>query len=153
MLYIYTSIEEAKKSNRNLAVDIEAQFNLRYGTIIEKYEQDRFALKILSIIEGMKSHTKDTIIAKFGSVSMQDISTGSKGCLLSVLFNDEFVVSTDEMGYNCIHLLCKISKYIDIFILTSTEYTDLPEDTTAFVNNVRCYNKEDILQELEFSYG
>lgn len=152
MLYIYTSLEEAKKTGKNIVKDIEAQYILRYKSIVEKCKNNEGAFKILEIVEGMKEYLGDMIDAKFGKVSMKYISTGGKGCLLAYLYNSEFIVSTDELGYNCIYLLCELSKTTDIYLLTSCEYTSLPSDVTACING-QIYEEDDIVEALEDIYG
>ena len=138
---------------RNQCIDdIEAQYTLKRMDIIEKYEAIPNALRVLEIIEGMTYHDGDMIKAKFGSVALDNISTGGKGCLLITLYGNEIALSTDEIGYNGIDVICDLSKGIDIVIYSSTPYTYLPEGLTAFVNDELCVGADDIIDTMEAYY-
>lgn len=152
MLYIYTSQEVALKAAKTIVVDTEAFFLLRYTEIVEKYQNNAYVLNILKQIEGVTYFKGEYLEAKFGATALRNISTGGKGCILAVLYNNEFIVSTDEMGYNCINLLCRISEEIDIFLISSSEYTDLPVSCEAYVNGFYYGTKEDILYAMEEAY-
>lgn len=151
MLYIYT--DKSRVVVRNQCIDdIEAQYTLKRIDIIEKYERVSTALKVLETIEGMTYHDGDMIKAKFGSVALDNISTGGKGCLLIALYSNEIALSTDEVGYNGIDVLCDLSKDIDIVIYSSTSYTYLPEELTAYVNDELCIGADNIIDTMEAYY-
>lgn len=151
MLYIYTD-----KSNitveKQCIDDIEAQYVLKRKDIIERYESNSLALKVLQEIEGMTYHDGDMIKAKFGSVALDGISTGGKGCLLMALYNTKIALSTDEIGYNGIDVLCAISKEIDVHIYSSAPYTYLPEEAEAFVDGELYSGSENIMDAMEAVY-
>ncbi len=146
MLYIHT------KKDDNTIINIEALFLLRYTDIKNKAMSDTRILHILKEIEGMTSINGDVLIAKFGAVSLHDISMGAKGCILAVLYSDEYVISTDEMGYNCIFELAYLSKSTDIRIYSSAPYTDFMDDIDVFIDQYICHNKGDVLDTMDALY-
>lgn len=152
MLYIYTSKEIAAKTGKTVVSDVEAFYLLRYNDIVATYESCDAALTVLTQIEGVTEHKGAYIEAKFGAIPLRSISTGGKGSILAVLYNTEFVVSTDEMGYNCIYLLWELSKSMDIFIYTSCEYTYLPANCVAYVNDQFCKDEETVMFAMEEAY-
>ncbi len=151
MLKIYTDKKIAQSSNLSVVLDVEAQYIVRYNDIIAKYENNQYALQILENIEGMTWHNGDVIKAKFGSVSMRDISTGGKACLLAVIYNEEFAVSNMEMGYNCICELFKVAKNININLIVDYVYEKLPieSEPEVYINDVRCENINEIIDMIE----
>lgn len=151
MLFIYTS-ENYFDPNKHLVSDIEAQFTIKKQDILNKYEQNEFALSALKEIEGMTFHQGDFINAKFGAVSLDNISTGGKGCLLLSLYNNEIILKTDELGYNCIEYLCHLAKTIDIHVYSSCEYNYLCDDIEAYVNNTLYTGTQNILDAMEAAY-
>ena len=115
MLKIYTNIEYAKKDGYTVESDIDAMFSLRSDNIANQYIDSR-SVKILQNIEGMTSRNKDRIIGKFGDVSLWDISTGGKGCLLAINYTD-FIIVADQLGENCLKLLLDLGNICDITIV------------------------------------
>ena len=113
MLYIYTDKTNIPAQKQYIH-DIESQYTLKRQDIIAKYENSPLALKVLQEIEGMTYHDGDMIKAKFGAVALDNISTGGKGCLLMALYHEEITLSTDEIGYNGIDVLCAMSKEFDV---------------------------------------
>ena len=109
-------------------------------------------LKALQEIEGMTHHNGDMIKAKFGAVALDNISTGGKGCLLMALYHTEIALSTDEIGYNGIDILCAMSKEIDVSIYSSALYTYFPEHIDGFVNKELYSGGENILNAMEAYY-
>ncbi|MDD6223606.1 MAG: hypothetical protein PUB18_01220 [bacterium] len=151
MLFIYTD-KRLITQRKQCVDDIETQYTLKRNDIISKYEKNEIALNALELIEGMTYHDKDMIKAKFGSVALDDISTGGKGCLLMALYHDIIALSTDEIGYNGIFLLCEMSKDIDVFIYSSAPYTYMLENIKAYVNNELCEGEDEILDYMEACY-
>ena len=149
MLYIITD-RKFNEQNKAWVQDVEALFNVRKSDIINRYESNTLALEALKTIEGMTEHRGDMIIAKFGAVALQDISTGGKVCLISALY-DDIVISTDEAGYNCINLLCEMSKVKDIFIYSSCSYTHILGVETS-INGISCNQSDEILDIMEEFY-
>ena len=144
MLYIYTS-----KDNKNTVFDADLVFYLNLPDIVKRYESNERVLRVLREIDGMTETMGDYIIAKYGSVSLGDLSTGCKACMLAVLYNDRYVVSADEMGYNCIKVLAEISKEMDIKLYTSYAYSDFPDEVVVNVNGKEYCDKYDILDAIE----
>ena len=152
MLYIYTN-KTFIPSQKQCIDDIKAQYTLKRADIISKYERVPLALKVLQEIEGMTYHDGDLIKAKFGSVSLDNISTGGKGCLLMALYHTKIALSTDEIGYNGIDVLCAMSKEFDVSIYSSAPYTYLPENIDGFINDEFYNGGENILDAMEAYYG
>lgn len=151
MLYIYTD-KSRVIAGKQCIDDIETQYTLKRNDIIEKYECSQSALGVLKTIEGMTYHDGDMIKAKFGSVALDNISTGGKGCLLMALYSNEIALSTDEVGYNGIDVLCELSRHTDIVIYSSAPYTYLPEELTAYVNDDLCIGADNIIDTMEAYY-
>lgn len=151
MLFIYTDKHNIKL-DRQCIDDIESAFTLKRNEIISRYEKNKESLDALTNLEGMTYHDKDMIKAKFGSVALDNISTGGKGCLLMALFHDEIALSTDEIGYNGIDELCKISKVTDVYLYSSAPYTYITEGITAYVNDIMCADSDDIIDTMEALY-
>ncbi len=146
MLHIFT-----KKDNTTI-INIESLFLLRYADIKNRVMSDDNILRILKEIEGMTSINGDMLEAKFGSVSLQNISMGAKACILAILYSNEYIISSDEMGYNCIFALAAISKNIDIKIYSSAPYSDFLDDTDVYIDQYLCHNKDDVLDTMEALY-
>lgn len=152
MLYIYTNKNNIPFEKQCID-DIEAQYTLKRNDIIQKYENSPLALNVLQEIEGMTYHDGDMIKAKFGAVALDNISTGGKGCLLMALYHTEIALSTDEIGYNGIDVLCAMAREIDVSIYSSALYTYLPEHIDGFVNGEFYSGGENILDAMEAYYG
>lgn len=152
MLYIYTDKTNIPAQKQYIH-DIESQYTLKRQDIIAKYENSPLALKVLQEIEGMTYHDGDMIKAKFGAVALDNISTGGKGCLLMALYHEEITLSTDEIGYNGIDVLCAMSKEFDVSIYSSAPYTYLPENIDGFINDEFYNGGENILDAMEAYYG
>lgn len=150
MLYIITD-KEFDESGREWVYDVEAKYNISKLDILDRYENNEHSIKLLKEIEGMKSHSKDMIIAKFGAVALDNISTGGKTGLLVSLY-DNIVVSTDEAGYNCIKQICEISKHKDVYITSCCAYAELPE-ISAYVNGKMCVGSDEIIDTMEVYYN
>lgn len=144
MLYIYTN-KSLINTRLQCIDDIEAHYILNKTEIVNSYESNNNALIALENIEGMTYHDKDMIKAKFGSVALDNISTGGKGCLLLALYHNKIALSTDEMGYNCIDLICKFARNIDITIYSSAPYYYINTTEPVYVNNTLCDNEDEIL--------
>ena len=150
MLYIYTDKYNIKKEKQCID-DIEAQYTLKRKDIINRYESNSLALKVLKQMEGMTYHDGDMIKGKFGSVALDNISTGGKGCLLMALYSNQIALSTDEIGYNGIDILCEMSLEIDVHIYSSVSYTYFPE-VNAYIDGELYSGSEDILDAMEGAY-
>ena len=146
MLYVCT-----RKDDKTI-IDVESLFILRYGDIKNRFMSDKNILFILEEIEGMTSAIGDVIIAKFGSVSLQNISMGAKACILAMLYSDEYTISSDVMGYNCIFALAAISKNTYIKIYSSAPYTVFPDDTDVYIDQYLCHNKDEVLDTMDALY-
>ena len=146
MLYINT------KKNDKTIINIEALFTLKYSEIKECYSSNKYVLQILEKIDGMKSYKDDVIDAKFGAVSLQDISMGSKACILAILYSKDYIISSDEMGYNCIEELAIISKDIDIRIYSSVPYSYFIDGVMVNIDGYECLNSDDVLDTMEALY-
>lgn len=145
MLKIYTSESIAKQlSNKDIIPDIEVRFLLRLTEKnIDTLYNDPISDLILQRIEGMTSRDKNGYItAKFGSVHLRDISTGSKALLLATKFHKEFIVPIDELGYNCIYLLFEISKQMDIEVISTRVLYHMKDDFIAYVNGKELHGDE-----------
>lgn len=150
MLYIFTNKDLI--TQREYHIDnIEEQFALNKQSILKLYEKNDYALKALREIEGMTYHDRDMIRAKFGSVSLDNISTGGKGCLLMALYHHKIALSTDEMGYNAIRFLVHIANNVDVYIYSSAPYTQFT-DCNAYVNGELCKGEDDIIDFMEACY-
>lgn len=115
MLNIFTSKRLAEEHNFIVEDDIDTMFRFRSENIKEKYTDPK-SMEILTKIEGMTRRNKDRIDGKFGDVSLYDISTGGKGCLLAVNYND-FIINACQLGENCLRLLLDLSEDMDINIV------------------------------------
>lgn len=151
MLKIYTSKEKAQQlSTKDIVPDIDSRFLLR---LTEKNKDtlynDKISEIILEKIEGMTARKENGYItAKFGDVQLRDISTGGKALLLATKFNNEFIVTIDEMGYNCIYLLFEICKNLDIEVISTRILYHMKDDFVAMVNGKTFYGDE-ITGEME----
>ena len=145
MLFLSTEKTE------NTIINIEDYFTLRYSDIRMRFANDKNVIRVLKEIDGMKSYSDDVLVAKFGSVPLYQISMGSKACILAILYNQEFIVSTDEIGYNCIALLADLSKNMDIHLYSSCSYWNFPEGISVNLNGNLC-NDADELNDLMHYY-
>lgn len=151
MLTIYTSKDSIPRdSKKSIAYNIEARFKLKLADA-EKQYTDADSVLILKDIEGMTRRDGEVIHAKFGAVSIQNISTGAKGCLLASTYNKEMIVSTDELGYNCIFILFEIAKHKDIEVISSRPYGYVPNNSEALIDGTLLSN-EDICDYMENIY-
>lgn len=146
MLYIST------KQDNNVITNIDDLFLLRYDDIKKKALQNKDIIYILQKIEGMKSYQNDIIQAKFGAVSLKDISMGVKSCILAILYSNEYTISTDEMGYNCIFALAEVSKSTNIRVYSSVSYTDFLDNIEVIIDNYKCHSKSDVIDTMEALY-
>lgn len=139
MLKIYT---DSSMSSKDYLLDVEAEFDID-EPIIESMYTDDLSVSILEKMEGMTSRNGKYIEAKFGTVSIMDISTGCKGLLLCVTRNNDCIVNIDEMGNNAIKLLAEISMNKDIEVVTHQVLKYFPDNFQCYVNNEKC-DKDDI---------
>lgn len=146
MLYVYTKKEETT------IINIESLFLLRYTDIKNRFMSNTNILYILKEIEGMTSFDGDVLNAKFGSVSLQNISMGAKACILAILYSDKYIVSSDEMGYNCIYALANVSKSTDIRIYSSAPYSDFIDGIDVYIDQYMCHSKEDVIDTMGALY-
>lgn len=117
MLNIFTSIEVAEEAGYEVKNEIDIMFNLRAEDDMKHQYEDATSREILEKIEGMKSRKGNRIDGKFGEVSLYDISTGGKGCLLAVNYTD-FIIEASQLGKNCLLLLLEMTqKDLDINIV------------------------------------
>jgi hypothetical protein len=133
MLKIFTSIELAEEYGYIVERDIDAIFSIRSEDIANMYI-DETSIRILKEIEGMTARNKDRIIGKFGDVSLYDISTGGKGCLLAVNCKD-FIIDACQLGDNCLSLLIGIADTMDIVIVHSDPIYSFG-NKTVMINNI-----------------
>ena len=146
MLYIHT------KTGENTVMNIESQFLLRYNDVKRRFPEDPHVLEALEKIEGMKDRREDVILGKYGAVALRDVSMGMKALILAVLYGGELTVSTDEMGYNCIFELCRISRDVDVHIYSSAPYNYFPEGVEADIDGQFCGTVEEVLETMEERY-
>lgn len=139
MLKIFT---DATLSSKEYLIDVEAEFDID-EPIIENMYKDSLSVSILEKMEGMTSRNGKYIDAKFGTVSIMDISTGCKALLLCATRNDDYLINIDEMGNNAVKLLAEISKIKDIEVVTHRVLKYFPKDFECYVNNEYC-DEEDI---------
>ena len=149
MLKIFTSINEAENNNYKVETDIDAMFGLK-SLNIENMYLDKYSVRILNDIEGMTSRNKDRIDGKFGNVSLYDISTGGKGCLLAVN-NSDFIISADQLGDNCIRVLVDIANDLDIAIVYTGITTVFNKEDEVIVDNTVEIGS-DIIHAMEDAY-
>lgn len=116
MLNIFTSTEKAEEAGYQVKNEIDIMFNIRAEDDMKNQYIDDTSKLILQRIEGMKSRFGNRINGKFGEVSLYDISTGGKGCLLAVNFKD-FIIDAAQLGKNCLRLLIELAKDRDITIV------------------------------------
>lgn len=138
MLKIYT---DNNLSQKNYLLDIEAEFNVN-EPIIENLYTDKTSIRILEEMEGMTSRKGKYIDAKFGTVSIMEISTGCKALLLCNTKNDNSIINVDEVGNNAIKILAQISQEKDIEVVTHRVLKYFPEDFMCFVNNEQCIGED-----------
>lgn len=152
MLSIYTSKDIAiKHSEKDIVPDVEVRFALRLTERCkDTLYNDIISTKILEKIEGMTARKENGYItAKFGGgVQLRDISTGAKTLLLATKFRDEFIVTIDEMGYNCIYLLFEICKNLDIEVISTRILYHMKDDFVAMINGKKLCGDE-ITGEME----
>lgn len=140
LLTIYTSKEIAQSySNKDIVPDTEVRFALRLTEANkDSLFNDAVSSEILQKIEGMTERKGNGYItAKFGDVQLRDISTGGKALLLATKFKDEFIITIDELGYNCIYLLFEICKKMDIEVISTRILYHMKDDFVAVVNGKR----------------
>ncbi|MCM1223887.1 MAG: hypothetical protein NC548_56485 [Lachnospiraceae bacterium] len=136
MLKIYTSKEIAKQQSKDKSIvsDVEATFTAIFKDKNEMF-RDTTSEFILKNIEGMtKRYDNDIIEAKFGPVSLSNISEGGKALLLVTKYNDSCIISTDILGYNSIYLLFELSKTVDIEVISTRVLYHMKPEYTALVN-------------------
>lgn len=151
MLSIYTSKDIAiKHSKKDIVPDTDKRFLLRLTDVNkDTLYNDIISTKILKSIEGMKARKENGYItAKFGDVQLRDISTGGKALLLATKFRNEFIVTIDELGYNCIYLLFEICKKLDIEVISTRILYHMKDDFVAIVNGKKLCGDE-ITGEME----
>lgn len=151
MLSIYTSKDIAiEHSKKDIVPDIDKRFLLRLTDANkDTLYNDIISTKILETIEGMTARKENGYItAKFGDVQLRDISTGGKALLLATKFNNEFIVTIDEMGYNCIYLLFEICKNLDIEVISTRILYHMKDDFVAMVNGKK-FCGDEITGEME----
>jgi hypothetical protein len=117
MLKIYTSSQIAEKSGYKVLSNIDEFFKIKSKDMRNMYKNS-ISVRVLKEVEGMTSRIGDIIDGKFGTVRLQDISTGGKGCLLAVNFQD-FIIDTCQLGDNCLLLLMDLADKMDITIMHS----------------------------------
>lgn len=151
MLSIYTSKDIASKySKKDIVPDTDKRFLLRLTDANkDTLYNDIISTKILKSIEGMTARKENGYItAKFGDVQLRDISTGGKALLLATKFRNEFIVTIDELGYNCIYLLFEICKKLDIEVISTRILYHMKDDFVAMVNGKKLCGDE-ITGEME----
>lgn len=109
MLNIFTSIDRAEKAGYEVKNEIDTMFHLRAEDNMKNQYTDHLSTLVLKQIEGMKSRVLNRIDGKFGEVSLYDISTGGKGCILAINYND-FIIDAAQLGKNCLQLLLDIAQ-------------------------------------------
>lgn len=139
MLKIFT---DDTLSSKEYLTDVEAEFDID-EPIIENMYNDCLSVRILEKMEGMTSRNGRYIDAKFGTVSIMDISTGCKALLLCTTRNDDYIINIDEMGNNAVKLLAEISTAKDIEVVTHRVLKYFPKDFKCYVDNEYC-DGEDI---------
>lgn len=139
MLKIYT---DSSMSNKEYLEDIEAEFNID-ELVIDNMYKDELSVYILKMIEGVTSRTGKYLDAKYGTVSIMDISTGCKALLLCVTRNKDCIINIDEMGNNAVKFLAELSKNIDIDIVTHRVLKYFPDEFRCYIND-EYYEKDDI---------
>lgn len=115
MLNIFTSEQTAQEKGFIVEKDIDTMFSLRSENIRDQY-LDAVSEEILHRIEGMTERKGDRINGKFGDVSLFDISTGGKGCLLAINYKD-FIIDASQLGENCLKLLIDLAENREINIV------------------------------------
>lgn len=151
MLEIYTSKRIAKEhSNKDIVPDIDNRFLLRLTNANQDIlYNDEVSNRILKEIEGMtEKKGNGYIMAKFGNVNLRDISTGGKALLLATKFKDEFIITIDELGYNCIYLLFELCKNMNIEVISTRVLYHMKDDFTAKING-KIFRGDDISGEME----
>lgn len=138
MLKIFT---DSSMSNKEYLFDIEAEFNAE-EPMIESLYTDNISISILEKMEGMKSRTGKYIDAKFGTVSIMDISTGCKALLLCNTRNEEYIINVDEMGNNAIKMLAELSNTKDIEIVTHRVLKYFPDNFGCYVKDEYCVGED-----------
>lgn len=139
MLKIFT---DSTMSSKEYLVDIEAEFDID-EPIIEDMYKDSLSVRILEEMEGMTSRKGKYIDAKFGTVSIMDISTGCKALLLCITRNDSCIINIDEVGNNAVELLAELSEKKDIEVVTHRVLKYFPDNFVCYINNEQC-NGEDV---------
>lgn len=139
MLKIFT---DNTLSSKEYLIDVEAEFDID-EPIIENMYNDSLSISIIEKMEGMTSRNGKYIDAKFGTVSIMDISTGCKALLLCATQNDNYIINIDEMGNNAVKMLAEISKEKDIDVVTHRVLKYFPNKFECYVNNQYC-NGEDV---------
>lgn len=138
MLNIFTSIQKANEAGYEVKQEIDIMFHLRAENDMKNQYTDTISSLILQRIEGMKSRIGNRIDGKFGEVSLYDISTGGKGCLLAVNYND-FIIDAAQLGENCLKLLVEITQNdIDLNIVYQ-------EPLYIFDNYMVCINGKKLM--------
>lgn len=138
MLKIFT---DSTMSSKEYLADVEAEFNLDEPIIDDMYTNS-LSVKILEEMEGMTSRKGKYIDAKFGTVSIMDISTGCKALLLCSTRNSDCIINIDEMGNNAVRILAEISKEKDIEVVTHRVLKYFPDNFVCYVNNEQCSGED-----------
>lgn len=108
MLNIFTSVKIAEAAGYEVKNEIDIMFDIKAIEDMKHQYIDSLSAMILEKIEGMTSRQMNRINGKFGEVSLYDISTGGKGCLLAVNYSD-FIIDAAQLGKNCLCLLLEIA--------------------------------------------
>lgn len=138
MLKIFT---DSTMSSKEYLKNVEAEFDAD-GTLIKDMYKDSLSVKILEKMEGMTTRNGIYINAKFGTVSIMDISTGCKALLLCSTRNDTCIINIDEMGNNAVRILAEISKEKDIEVVTHRVLKYFPDNFVCYVNNEQCSGED-----------
>lgn len=140
MLNIFTSTELAEEAGYEVKNELDIMFNIRAEDDMKHQYEDAVSEIILQKIEGMKTRVGNRIDGKFGEVSLYDISTGGKGCILAVNYKD-FIIDASQLGKNCLRLLLELAQDngekegIDINIVYQ-EPLYIFDGYKVFINNV-----------------
>ena len=129
MLKIYT---DSSMSSKEYLLDVEAEFDID-EPIIDSMYMDDLSTSILKKMEGMISRNGKYIEAKFGTVSIMDISTGCKALLLCSTRNNDWEMVGSDMS--------TLQK--DIEVVTHRVLKYFPDNFQCYINNEKC-DKDDI---------
>lgn len=116
--------------------DVEAVFNLNEPLLNELYF-DEDSVHALKKIEGMTDRNGKYVTTKYGTILLSEISTGCKAVLLAIN-NANYLVDSDEMGYNALTVLEEIARTKDVSILVHRVLGILPQDAIYEINGDLC---------------